>query len=92
MSKGMFMKDEQQLIAQALAGSEAAFEKLISTYMRDVYYISLSIVKNHFDADDVQSQGMLPCGSILAMIDTRGSTDYLSKKILRGCLFRGLIP
>ena len=55
------MKEERHLIDQARAGNEAAFEKLVSTYMRDVYYTSLCIVKNHFDADDVTQNTFVRC-------------------------------
>ncbi|MBN1881848.1 MAG: RNA polymerase sigma factor [Deltaproteobacteria bacterium] len=55
------MKDEQLLIEQALSGSETAFEKLVRTYMRDVYYTSLSIVRDHFDADDVTQNTFVRC-------------------------------
>ena len=55
------MRDEQLLIHQALEGSNAAFEELVRVYMRDVYYTSLSIVKNHFDADDVTQNTFVRC-------------------------------
>lgn len=69
----MFMKDEQRLIEQALRGSEAAFEILVNTYMRDVYYTSLSIVKNHFDADDVTQNTFVRCFTKLDTFNGRSS-------------------
>ena len=67
------MKDERHLIQQALSGNEAAFEKLVITYMRDVYYTSLSIVKNHFDADDVTQNTFVRCFTKLGSFNGKSS-------------------
>jgi len=67
------MNDERQLIDQVLTGSEAAFEQLVQTYMRDVYYTSLSIVKNHFDADDVTQNTFVRCYTKLGGFNGKSS-------------------
>jgi RNA polymerase sigma-70 factor (ECF subfamily) len=47
------MESEKELIRLAKAGDDGAFEELVRNNMRHVYATAFSIVKNHFDADDV---------------------------------------
>lgn len=45
--------DEQELIAQAKCGIEAAFEQLVERYERRVFRLALNITHNREDAEDV---------------------------------------
>jgi len=47
------MQTEKELVRLAQSGDNNAFEKLVRNNMRQVYATAFTIVKNHFDADDV---------------------------------------
>ncbi len=47
---------EQEFIKELKAGSEKAFNRLISENQTKVYRIALSIVKNHSDAEDIAQE------------------------------------
>lgn len=46
-------------VAEAQAGDQAAFSKLVERFQRDVYGKAFSILKNHTDTDDVVQETFL---------------------------------
>ena len=51
--------DERALVAEAQAGSRAAFEQLVRRYDRDVLRLALSLMKRPEDARDVYQEAFL---------------------------------
>lgn len=51
--------DEQQLIRQAQAGDQAAFERLVERYQKPVYHQALRLLSNQEDAADVTQEVFL---------------------------------
>ncbi len=52
-------KDESLLVAEAKAGSHAAFEELVNRYERKIYRLGLNITGNQEDAEDVLQETFL---------------------------------
>src|SRR3989442_9370733 len=51
--------DERALVAEAQAGSRAAFEELVRRYDRDVLRLALNLMKRPEDARDVSQEAFL---------------------------------
>jgi RNA polymerase sigma-70 factor (ECF subfamily) len=52
-------KDEGSLVAEAKAGSYAAFEELVNRYEKKIYRLGLNITGNPEDAEDVLQESFL---------------------------------
>ncbi len=52
-------KDESLLVAEAKAGSHAAFEDLVNRYEKKIYRLGLNITGNQEDAEDVLQETFL---------------------------------
>ncbi len=52
-------KDESLLVAEAKAGSHAAFEELVNRYEKKIYRLGLNITGNQEDAEDVLQETFL---------------------------------
>src|SRR5260370_38429394 len=55
----LFQLGERALVAEAQAGSRAAFEQLVRRYDRDVLRLALNLMKRPEDARDVYQEAFL---------------------------------
>jgi RNA polymerase sigma-70 factor (ECF subfamily) len=58
-SSAAVVKDDYALVAEAKAGSYAAFEELVDRYERKIYRLGINITGNSEDAEDVLQEAFL---------------------------------
>jgi RNA polymerase sigma-70 factor (ECF subfamily) len=58
-SQAMLDKDDLALVAEAKAGSYAAFEELVNRYEKKIYRLGLNLTGNPEDAEDVLQEAFL---------------------------------
>ncbi len=64
-------KDEVALIAQAVEGSERAFQTLVERYQRPVFSLVVRMVRDHGIAEDVTQEVFVKAWLALARFDPR---------------------
>src|SRR5438045_8797514 len=64
--------DERALVAEAQAGSRAAFEELVRRFDRDVLRLALNLMKRPEDARDVYQEAFLKVYRNLRAEERRG--------------------
>jgi len=52
----MVNKNENELINEFLRGNEIAFDELVRTHQKKIYWQARRMVGNHFDADEITQQ------------------------------------
>ncbi len=88
--------EDRQLIADALAGQEKAFERLLTKYRNLVYTIMLKMVRNPQEAEDLTQEAFMKAFNSLASfneefafstwlmkIATNNCIDFLRKRKLK---------
>lgn len=65
------LKDEAALIAEAVAGSERAFQTLVERYQRPVFSLVVRMVRDHGIAEDVTQEVFVKAWLALARYDPR---------------------
>ena len=68
------MESEKELIRRAQDGDDKAFEELVRQNMRQVYFTSLCIAKNHHDADDAAQNAFI--SAYRSLKDFKGKSSF----------------
>lgn len=87
------MREDKDLIEEALGGSQVAYEKLMERYYDSIYFMVLRLVKNMTDAEELAQEAFTkafgnlskynsqyPFSSWLFSIASNASIDFLRKK------------
>lgn len=80
------MQEERQLIEKVLAGNLEAFNQIVKSYQRPIYYLALRMLKNPESADEVTQKTFLKAYRALSGFQFKSSLKtWLSAIALNLC-------
>jgi RNA polymerase sigma-70 factor, ECF subfamily len=80
------LQDDRKLVAEVLSGNVHAFEQIVKTYQRPIYFLALRMVKNQELADDITQKTFLKAYRALGGFQFKSSLKtWLSAIALNLC-------
>ena len=80
------LEEERKLVGEVLSGNVRAFEQIVKTYQRTLYYLALRMVRNPELADDLTQKAFLKAYRALGGFQFKSSLKtWLSTIIINLC-------